>query len=77
MSKKEKNEITITAKDRKMARKCILCPVCSHARMKQKGVAFWFVKLIEGSLCPYCKAYEKVYGRRAHEPVIRNENDVP
>ena len=27
------------------------------------------VKSIEGGVCPYCKAYAKVYGRKAHEPV--------
>ena len=59
---------TITEKDRKKAQICLECPVCRRAREKQKGVAFWFVKVIEGSLCPYCKAYEKVYGRKAHEP---------
>lgn len=58
---------TITDKDRRMARKCLECPVCRHARKKQRGAAFWFVKRIEGSLCPYCKAYEKVYGQKAHE----------
>jgi len=28
---------------------------------------FWFVKMVEGRLCPQCRAYEKVYGRKAHE----------
>ena len=56
----------ITEKDRKLAQQCINCPVCGHARKKQKGIAYWFVKNIEGSICP---AYEKVYGRKAHEPV--------
>ena len=60
---------TITEKDRKMAQMCLDCKVCSHARAKQKGLAYWFVKMIERSFCPYCKAYEKVYGRKAHEPV--------
>lgn len=60
---------TITEKDRAMARKCMECPVCRHARDKQKGFAFWFVKRIEGDLCPWCRAYEKVYGRKAHEAV--------
>jgi hypothetical protein len=36
--------------------------------MRIRGLAFWFVKTIEGSICPYCQAYEKVYGRKAHEP---------
>ena len=56
-------------KDIDMARRCLECPVCSYARKKQRGLAIWFVKKIEGSLCPYCKAYERVYGRKAHEPV--------
>lgn len=60
----------ISEKDRKMAKVCGICPVCSHARKKQKGAAFWFVKKIEGNFCPFCKAYERVYGRKAHQPVI-------
>lgn len=58
----------ITERDLVMAQRCLECPVCSHARKKQRGLAFWFVKCIEGSLCPYCQAYERVYGRKAHEP---------
>lgn len=63
-----KQEI-ITDKDKAMAQRCVECPVCAHARKTQKGLAYWFVKKIEGGMCPYCKAYEKVYGRKAHEPV--------
>jgi len=59
----------ITEKDKEMAKRCVECPLCRRARRKQKGIAFWFVKTIEGSLCPYCKAYERVYGRKAHEPI--------
>jgi hypothetical protein len=59
----------ITDRDRSMAQKCVECAVCVHARKKQKGFSFWFVKKIEGSICPFCKAYEKVYGKKAHEPV--------
>ena len=62
------NEPTITEKDRQMAQKCVDCPVCRKALRDQKGFAFWFVQKIEGGLCPYCRAYEKVYGRKAHEP---------
>ena len=61
-------KVEITEKDREMAKKCVECPMCSRARVKQKGFAYWFVKTIEGGMCPYCKAYEKVYGRKAHEP---------
>jgi uncharacterized protein CbrC (UPF0167 family) len=60
---------TITNKDEAMAQRCVECPVCTRARKKQKGFAFWLVKNIEGSICPYCQAYERVYGRKAHEPV--------
>ena len=66
---------SITEKDRARAQKCVDCTVCVSARQKQRGIAFWFVKVIEGGICPYCKAYEKVYGRKAHEPVP--EQDKP
>jgi len=59
----------ITDTDRKFAKFCISCPVCRHARKKQQGAAFWFVKKIEGDLCPFCKAYERVHGRKAHQPL--------
>jgi uncharacterized protein CbrC (UPF0167 family) len=62
---------TITEKDREMAQRCVQCPVCKHARKKQKGLAFWFVKTIEGDMCPYCQAYTRVYGRKAHEPMAQ------
>jgi hypothetical protein len=62
------NASTITQKDRDIAKKCVECPVCNRARKNQKGFFYWFVKTIEGGACPYCKAYEKVYGRKAHEP---------
>jgi hypothetical protein len=60
----------ITDTDRKLAKFCISCPVCRHARKKQEGAAFWFVKKIEGDLCPFCKAYERVYGRKAYQPLF-------
>jgi len=63
----------ITDDERARAQKCLECPVCSRAREKQRGLAYWFVKRIEGGICPYCKAYEKVYGRKAHEPVPAEE----
>jgi uncharacterized protein CbrC (UPF0167 family) len=59
---------TITEKDRQMAQRCVDCTVCKYARKKQRGVVYWFVKALEGGMCPWCKAYEKVYGRKAHEP---------
>lgn len=62
-------EPSITDKDRAMAQKCMECPVCGHARKKQRGMAFFLVKHVEEGFCPYCKAYERVYGRKAHEPL--------
>jgi hypothetical protein len=59
----------ITDKDRENAQKCVECDLCVRARKNQKGIAYWFVRLLEGGLCPACKAYEKVYGRKAHEPM--------
>ena len=60
---------SITDKDRAKALVCMTCRACVRARKKQKGLAFWFVKFIEHKICPYCMAYERVYGRKAHEPV--------
>ena len=59
----------ITERDRMLAQACMNCPVCRHARKKQRGLAYFFDKRVEGSVCPNCKAYEKVYGRKAHEPL--------
>jgi len=58
---------TISEKDKRMARSCMECPVCSRARKKQRGIAYWFVKHIENGICPNCAAYERVYGKKAHE----------
>ncbi|MEA3223198.1 MAG: hypothetical protein U9P49_08555 [Thermodesulfobacteriota bacterium] len=58
----------ITERDRRMARICVNCPVCKRARDRQEGAAYWFVKNIEDGFCPFCKAYERVYGKKAHEP---------
>ncbi len=63
------DDSSITDKDRRLAQKCLTCPLCKRAQKKQRGIAFWFVKHVEGGLCPQCKAYEKVYGRKAHEPI--------
>ena len=66
----------ITEKDRKLAQMCLQCPVCKHARKKQKGLIFWFVKKLESGICPSCKAYEKVYGKKAHEPVLPQPSET-
>ena len=50
---------------------CTKCPVCRTARKRQEGLAYTFVKNIEGGFCPFCMAYEKVYGRKAHESKMK------
>ncbi len=60
-------QAAVTDKDRAMAQVCVECPVCVNARETQKGPALWFVKGVEGRICPFCQAYERVYGRKAHE----------
>ena len=59
----------ITDKDRRRAEHCRTCPLCRRAKRKQRGLAYAFVKAVEGKLCIYCRAYERVYGRKAHEPI--------
>jgi hypothetical protein len=54
---------------RALASVCKTCPVCRTARRNQEGLAYSFVKNIEGGFCPFCMAYERVYGRKAHEPM--------
>jgi hypothetical protein len=62
---------TITETDRKLADFCAnSCPGCKQARKKQRGFFYRFVKFTESGVCPACRAYEKVYGRKAHEPAI-------
>jgi len=67
------NDSTVTDRDRKRAQRCVECGVCKRARRKQKGIAFFLVKKVEDRICPYCRAYERVYGRKAHEPLPADE----
>ena len=53
--------------DRVLARVCGSCPVCRSARGNQQGLANRFVQGIEEHICPFCRAYERVHGRKAHE----------
>ena len=59
----------VTDRDRALARVCAGCPVCRRARTRQQGLAYRFVRGVEGRVCPFCRAYERVHGRKAHEPV--------
>jgi hypothetical protein len=58
---------SVTPLDRTLARVCELCPVCRHARHHQQGVVFELVKQVEVGICPFCLAYERVHGKKAHE----------
>ncbi len=60
-------ERAVSARTRFLAQRSAQCPVCRRARRKQAGLAFWVVKTFE-KLCPFCRAYEKVHGRKSHEP---------
>jgi hypothetical protein len=62
------NTAKVNETDRALAKVCGHCPVCRHARKRQKGAAYRFVRTMEEGLCPFCNAYERVYGRKAHEP---------
>lgn len=48
---------------------CQNCPVCRRARRQQSGLAFRLVQQVEARLCPFCRAYERVHGRKAHMAV--------
>jgi hypothetical protein len=60
---------SLSAATRSLARFSETCPVCRCARRRQAGLAFWVVKTFE-NLCPCCRAYEKVHGRKSHEPQV-------
>jgi len=57
----------ISRMDRALASVCRNCPVCRRARQRPSGLAFRLVNQVERHLCPFCRAYERVYGRKAHE----------
>lgn len=58
---------TVTALDRFLARVCENCPACRQAQKQQAGVAYWLVTNVEVKVCPFCRAYERVHGKKAHE----------
>jgi len=75
MRARSKNRIDAT-----LAGVCLHCPVCQQARRRQRGAAFWFVTKIERGACPFCQAYERVHGRKAHEPVdssVKSTSEKP
>ncbi len=59
-------------KDREMAQVCLSYICCKNARKDQGGFMYSCVKNFTESICPFCQAYERVYGQKAHEPVQEN-----
>lgn len=56
-----------TSLEKALAKVCEFCPICLHARRHQQGMVYNFVKSIEGDICPFCQAYERVHGKKAHK----------
>lgn len=69
-------EPIITDRTRALAQRSANCAVCQRARRQQRGLAFWIVKTFEG-LCPFCRAYEEVYGRKSHEAAPAAPRSTP
>jgi len=65
----------LNSMDRLLASICVQCPVCRQARRHPAGVANRFVRQVEARLCPFCRAYARVYGRQPHETV--DKADMP
>ncbi len=61
--------VNVTEKDREMAQVCLSCPMCKNARKDQHGLMNYCVKNFTEAMCPFCQAYERVYGHKAHEAV--------
>jgi hypothetical protein len=66
-----------SALDRALAKVCANCPVCRRARKRQGGLAFWLVRHVESWLCPFCRAYERVYGRTARVGAAGSQSGTP
>jgi hypothetical protein len=62
------SQTTPSKLDRLMAAVCERCVICRRARRTQRGLAFGFVRGVEDGVCPFCRAYEKVHGRKSHQP---------
>jgi hypothetical protein len=65
----------VTEKDREMAQFCLNCFCGKIARQEQKGFMYACVKNFTEELCPFCQAYERVYGRKAHEPLPTQQSN--
>ena len=59
------SETSLSSLDRALAKICVACPLCRRARRQQAGLAFQLVQKVEEKICPFCRAYERVYGRKS------------
>jgi hypothetical protein len=64
------NQSSVSKLDRALARVCEGCPLCRRARRQQSGIAFDLVKTVENRVCPFCRAYARVHGRKSHEQPV-------
>ena len=48
------------------------CPIAIEARKSNK-IAKWLLKNTGRKICPFCRAYEKEYGRPAYEQKVDGE----
>ncbi len=62
------NVTALTKRDRVLSQVSAHCVVCNCARRQQRGLAYWLVSNLE-NLCPFCRAYARVFGRKSHEPL--------
>jgi len=69
--------LPISSFDLALARVCEHCPVCRRARRRQRGLAFRLVERVEARVCPFCRAYERVHGRKAHEGITPRGASTP
>jgi hypothetical protein len=60
-----------TKMDRALARICHACPFCRTARTRQSGAVYRVVRKLESKVCPFCQAYERVQGHKAHERLLK------
>jgi hypothetical protein len=63
-------------RDLLLAKICSNCLLCRRARQKQRGAAYWLTRTVESRVCPFCRAFERVYGRKAHEPANQAATDA-
>ncbi len=57
--------------DRFLAAVCAWCPLCRLARRNPDGLANRLVRNAEEKACPFCRAYARVTGTAAHQPLTR------